>query len=261
MRFLNIIRTVVLFRCVTITISNVVVNGDFENPVVPATDPPLIQATSQLQNWVVSSGNVDVVGYNGVSGWQAGSQSQSIDLNGNTAATISQQLTTQAGATYTLSYMVSCHPLDTVDKPYEVRWDGTLVEAATIYNNPSRTQANMMWQTKQFTVQASSTTTLLEFASKLQVGESNSNGPALDNVVVTYVTAAPTHSTTATVTATGSITCSATSTPSYTPTTSFSKTQTMSPSATPTLSATLTVTPSSSHTVSASVTVSAHDLE
>jgi choice-of-anchor C domain-containing protein len=80
--------------------ANLIVSGSFELPAtslvmdVPAGDPSLV-------GWTVVSGSVDVV--NGVY-YPAFVDSQSLDMDGVSAGTITQSFTTTIGSTYNLTF-------------------------------------------------------------------------------------------------------------------------------------------------------------
>src|SRR5690349_5839128 len=79
-----------------------VANGSFENGTPP--DPGVGYTTvnsgdsTTITNWTVSQGSVDYIG----SYWHASNGARSIDLSGNEAGVLSQNLTTYAGHNYTV---------------------------------------------------------------------------------------------------------------------------------------------------------------
>jgi choice-of-anchor C domain-containing protein len=95
--------------------ANLILNGSFEVPLVttspfyanygPVSGDQNYGGTS-FTDWTIPSGNVDVVASR-PGGWQAQAGSQSLDLFGNVAGTISQSFATTLGQAYTLSFWYS----------------------------------------------------------------------------------------------------------------------------------------------------------
>jgi choice-of-anchor C domain-containing protein len=82
--------------------ADLIVNGGFETPVAPVNSFTTLGAgSSAMAPWSIVSGSVDVIGANY---WPAFQGVQSLDLNGNSAGTISQSFTTTPGTSYTLSF-------------------------------------------------------------------------------------------------------------------------------------------------------------
>jgi choice-of-anchor C domain-containing protein len=165
--------------------TSIVVNGDFEQPVVfgdyATVGPP------GFDGWTVDAGTVDIVHEL----WTAASGLQSLDLNGFCcipAGSISQALPTTPGATYILSFSLAGNP-DPVPiclgspqvKEMEVFW-GEASLGVFEFDVTGHTLADPGWQQISMPVAAGPSTTTLRFTSLL---DGFACGPALDDVAVT----------------------------------------------------------------------------
>jgi choice-of-anchor C domain-containing protein len=160
---------------------NIVVNGDFEAPVVcPApflTVPPA--------GWTLEQGTVDLV----CTFWQPASGFQSVDMTGTPGqGTLSQNLATVAGEQYRLRFAMAgnpdpaCGPAglnEPAQKVMEVWWGGALVTTLT-FDTTGHTFASMGWIYHTFTLEATGTSTELQFTSRT----GTFCGPTLDDVSV-----------------------------------------------------------------------------
>jgi choice-of-anchor C domain-containing protein len=168
--------------------ASIVVNGDFEVPVVSNYQPFFPPG---FDGWAVDSGSVDIVREL----WTAASGAQSIDLNGDccAAGSISQNLATTPGATYVLSFSYAGNPdpnpicaSSPVVKQSEVFWGGTSL-GVLVFDTTGHTLADPGWQTASLPVTAAESTTTIRFTS-LTPGAC---GSALDDVAVTTSVAQP----------------------------------------------------------------------
>lgn len=152
-------------------------NGSFETPTAPPNFWASYFAGQTMGLWQVESGNVDLV----ERFWQAAEGNQSVDLNGNSAGTLSQTFTTEPGTKYTVTYSLAGNPggAPTV-KTGEVRIDGQNFQDFT-FNTAGKTFANMGYVTRQFTFVANNSSTKLTFASTSGL---TSYGPVIDDVKV-----------------------------------------------------------------------------
>ena len=172
-----------------------VINGGFEDPVVGGAYTTL---TSGLTGWTIDSGSVDLI----QTYWTPYEPTQSLDLDGFTAGTISQVLSTVPGTTYTLTFAFSNNP-DGQGQDYNggptsfppsarVTVTGSaLLLSHDIWHDlahgfvPAASLTVMNWDTYSGTFTADSSSTALAFASL-----DNANTPwgiALDAVSVTGV--------------------------------------------------------------------------
>ena len=155
---------------------NLVVDGGFEDPIasVPFTT---YNATTTFGGWTVSDGSVDLInGY-----WAPASGIQSLDLSGDTAGTIYQDLATAPGQAYSLSFDLSGNPDGglTKIKSLLVSFGGSTL-GTIFYDTTGNDRANMNWITEQFAFVATDTSTRLTFQSL----DNSAYGPALDNIKV-----------------------------------------------------------------------------
>ncbi|MFI2368201.1 choice-of-anchor C family protein [Streptomyces sp. NPDC018833] len=153
-------------------------NGSFETPAAPPNFFASFFAGQTMGLWRVESGSVDLVddGF-----WEAAEGSQSVDLNGGTAGTVSQTFTTEPGTKYTVTYSLAGNPggAPTV-KTGEARIDGQNFQDFT-FNTAGKTFADMGYVTRQFTFVATDTSTKLTFAS---TSGPSAYGPVIDDVKV-----------------------------------------------------------------------------
>jgi choice-of-anchor C domain-containing protein len=157
----------------TTTSANLVLNHSFEHPrcgicTFNAGNP-------WLGHWVVGGNSVDVV-----SSWQAAVGSQSVDLSGAASGSLTQNVPTAAGTTYTLSWYVAGNPEGGATvKVMNVYWNGTLVRTCK-FNITGHTDAYMGWVRRHITVTATGPTSSVEFADA--TSNSGPYGAALDGV-------------------------------------------------------------------------------
>src|SRR4029078_11664715 len=136
--------------------------------------------------WTVDAGSVDHID----DYWQPAEGEQSIDLNGLTTGTISQTIPTTVGATYNVSFALSRNPGSSRDQQLASPSNKTLNVSASNGGVVSpysfdtsiamNTLGSMGWVTKQYSFVATSTSSVLTFASTT----TGAFGPALDNIVV-----------------------------------------------------------------------------
>jgi choice-of-anchor C domain-containing protein len=164
-----------------------VANGGFEDPVVGSS--PFIANTTTLTDWTVAAGDIDVIG----TYWQHYAGSQSIDLQGCSAGTIRQAITTTPGAQYLLSFAVAGNPDVQGIKSSTVLVGTTvggsdLVNSAESFDTTGKSLANMGWElrTKSFT--AATTTSYIQFND---TSASTCFGIALDGVSVVETVPVP----------------------------------------------------------------------
>jgi choice-of-anchor C domain-containing protein len=155
-------------------------NGSFEVGTF-TTDPfdTLVPGSTALTGWTVESGSIDWIG----SYWPASQGSRSIDLTGFDAGAISQTLTTTIGNTYVVTFDLSGNPAG--PPAIKTLTVGATGAPTTGYEFDTATAGNtlsdMMWVSKTYTFLATSTSSVLTFASTTD----GFWGPALDNVTVT----------------------------------------------------------------------------
>lgn len=175
-----------------------VVNGGFEQPVVPQ-DILTYSAPASFAGWTVDRGSVDVTGLLVNGGWQAAGGQQSLDLSGTSAGSVHQDVPTSAGSRYLLTFWyagdptftgsLGCAPMSFL-RHMTVSWENAKVDDITV-DTTGRTRASMGWQKRSLLVTATADPSRLEFTS-LSEGWC---GPTLDDVSVTPLTASQTFTT------------------------------------------------------------------
>ena len=148
--------------------ANLVVNGGFEEAVVPA--------------WTESKGGVERVETGG-GGWTPHSGNFSLDLNASSRGGIAQTLATTASQKYTLSFWMAGNPYcGNLFYKLKVIWGGTFSAEPTFDNTSGvHNPTSMGWTQESYTVTAAGSATSLEFES---VEPEGACGPALDDVSV-----------------------------------------------------------------------------
>jgi choice-of-anchor C domain-containing protein len=159
-------------------------NGSFETGTFDAQAFDTLSAGSTaITDWTVDSGTIDWIG----TYWTASNGSRSIDLNGFDAGTISQTLATTIGNTYVVTFDLSGNPvnLPTTKTLNVVATGGPTVGYTYDTLAQGNTQTDMKWVPQTYSFFATSSSTVLSFASTT----AGAFGPALDNVAVTEVAA------------------------------------------------------------------------
>jgi hypothetical protein len=198
----NTIRATMVLVCVaqvfTSARANLLSNGSFEAPVIPAASfveygaAPGVPPPAAFV-WTIPVNNVDVVS-NGVFGWTgtAFDGNQWVDLvgNGSTGA-ISQTFATSPGQIYDLSFAYANNPffgtsqLDTAEITVK---DGALTLLDQIVTHITATTSNFDWTLFDMKFLATGTSANLTFN---EIIGGHNGGIFLDDVSVTAVTAVP----------------------------------------------------------------------
>jgi choice-of-anchor C domain-containing protein len=178
--------------------ANVLNNGGFETPVVPAGSYQTITPGAEPAGfgWSVTAGNVDIVMQTALGASETAFDGvQCLDLDGNVPGAIAQTFATRAGTTYTLKFAYANNfsgggtNAQAVVTVVDATTGSNLIAPIPIAHNNS-SAAGLNWTqsgTIQFTAQGSTTT--LTFAS---TDPSGSTGVLLDGVSVDPVLASGT---------------------------------------------------------------------
>jgi hypothetical protein len=165
--------------------SQLVTNGSFETPQIPATNSvpwSTFNSTGQgVSGWTIGSGAVDVQsGEPGAPFTNVPSGSQVLDLNN---ASISQNIATTAGVTYRVSFSLSENyaALHGSTVSVTVALGGT-TQTFTFAGNSGESASNMRWDAHSFDVTATASSSTLQFSAGS--GATGAGGPMLDNVQV-----------------------------------------------------------------------------
>ncbi|HYL65716.1 MAG TPA: choice-of-anchor C family protein [Nitrosopumilaceae archaeon] len=155
--------------------TNLASNGSFENPNSCSSPFTTLNSPSTtITGWTVGGQSIDwICGY-----WAASDGTKSIDLSGNAAGSVSQDLTTIPGATYAVTFDMSGN----TDGGNTIK---QLTATAPGYSQPhtydtTGHHSGTNWVQHSFSFTATGTISTLSFTSN----ELNPYGPALDNVNV-----------------------------------------------------------------------------
>jgi choice-of-anchor C domain-containing protein len=159
-------------------------NGSFELGINPSPFTTIASGDStSITGWTVNSGTVDYIG----NYWQASQGVKSVDLDGSSQGSMSENLTTVVGDTYKVNFDLSGNPDGLpVIKDVKVSATNGTPQDYTFDTSAGggNTHANMMWATgKSYTFIANTTSTTLTFASQ----NAGDYGPVIDNVLVTDI--------------------------------------------------------------------------
>ena len=165
-----------------------VADGDFALPAVPAGGFSDFGAGQVFGSWTVATGSVDLLS---TPRWQAptaAAGSQSVDLNGSGPGGIYQDLATRQGSTYRLTFAMAGNPeADLGPKQLAVRWGGTVVDSPS-FDTTGHTNDSMGWTFRTYTVTASAARTRLQFDS---VNTPGAFGPTVGAVSVAGASSGP----------------------------------------------------------------------
>ncbi|MEM9731884.1 MAG: choice-of-anchor C family protein [Pseudomonadota bacterium] len=155
---------------------DLIANGSFENgPAGPTDSGVQVNAgDGTIPNWTVDAGSVDHIRTT----WSAEDGTGSIDLNGNSAGTLSQTITTIPGSTYELTFYMARNPAGDPTENLNVTIDGTTTPFS--FSNGSTTTTNMGWEERSLFFTATGSSTTVTFSSP----QAGSSGPAIDDVSV-----------------------------------------------------------------------------
>lgn len=162
-----------------VTSANLIQNGSFESPSIWQTTSLVEYDTGSttMPGWTVGGDSVDLTGENY---WDAEDGDQSLDLSGAAPGSVSQSVATTAGTVYTLTWWMAGNPnCGQPIKTMDVSWDGTVVDAPT-FNDTGDSNTSMGWVQLQLNVQATGSSSVLEFADATT--DQSQCGATLDNV-------------------------------------------------------------------------------
>lgn len=160
--------------------ANIIANGSFELPnQAPHWSTPR-GAGSSLPGWTIAGGGVD----HAHTAWQAADGNRSVSLNWVGASTLSQIITTDAGATYNLSFAMAAEIYGgPTIRSINVLWNGQLAGSYT-FNYTGQSPTTMGWEYHNTQVVGTGSD-LLEFVSTT----AGNYGPALDDVSLVVIPA------------------------------------------------------------------------
>ena len=164
--------------------ASLITNGGFEAPTVSGQ----YNSGQTPGGWTVDSGTIDFIG----SYWNAqGGSAQSVDLNGNSAGTLSQIFSSTIGETYRVEFYQSYNP-DRVDNSRMMRLaiDTSRLTSLTPFGGATPTiglSGNMNWERTIYDFVATNASTKLSFSTFSTDSSNTSWGMALDSVSVTAI--------------------------------------------------------------------------
>lgn len=155
-----------------------IVNGSFEG-AFSSTFQTLGTGSTAITGWTVASGSVDWIN----TYWQPAAGSYSLDLSGDDAGTISQQLTgLTIGQRYRVKFATAGNP-DNAPTVKALNVGAAVNNQTFTFDVTGSSRADMGWLYNSFDFVAGSTTTTLSFQSNT----TTSYGPALDDVSISAV--------------------------------------------------------------------------
>jgi choice-of-anchor C domain-containing protein len=173
--------------------ANLIINGDFEDPVLSVGFDTYGAGSNALNGWTIGGAGID---HFSSTYFDPASGSQSLDMNALNPGSISQHFATTPGANYTISFALSGNSaLGPVVKTMDVvvlnSLSGTDYSGHYSYDTTGQSSPHITWVDKSFTFTASSSLSTLEFISTTTEFASGYNsspfGPMLDNVGVVPV--------------------------------------------------------------------------
>lgn len=173
-----------------VSLSAQIVNGSFEDvDGVPAGGFAYFPGGSSFSGWTVGGDSIEVTDNNY---WQASNGNNSVDLVGVFPGSISQDVPTFTGVTYTVSFDMSGNPMGgNPQKTILVTANGEQGATYTFDTSVEQnTVADMGYSAKAYTFVATGPITTLTFAA---VSFDYAYGPIIDNVAMASVTAQVCH--------------------------------------------------------------------
>jgi Protein of unknown function (DUF642) len=158
---------------------NLILNGSFEEPVADLNTHAggRWESFETIPYWS-STGGFEI--WNNLYGGGSASSSQNIELDGAANTTISQSVTTEIGARYTLSFDFSARP-GVASNSVAVTANSLSLLTATV---DGTALSSNVWTPYQQSFVANATSTVISFAD---TGVSDSLGTLVDNVSLCYV--------------------------------------------------------------------------
>lgn len=156
---------------------NLISNGSFEKGSTPGEWLTIKAGSSDLDDWTVSKGTVDIVG----TLWPASDGARSIDLDGTSFGAINQDVKTDPGKTYvvTFDFTGNAYGPPTIKTMRLSAGDDNTQYSFDASKRPYR---SMGWQTHTWRFVAKGKSTPIEFESLDTVN--GYYGPVVDNVHV-----------------------------------------------------------------------------
>jgi choice-of-anchor C domain-containing protein len=164
-------------------LTNLVVNGDFEDGPTFEVYKPLDPGATDLKGWVVTRGQIDVVQETDGK-WKAAGGKRSLDLHGSPGfGGVKQSITTRPGQKYRVTFQMSGNPgVGHTKVSLTVRAAGKDREFEC--DMAGRTHEDPKWEKKTWEFTAVAATTELEIHTAMPPTSNAFGGPMLDDVKV-----------------------------------------------------------------------------
>jgi choice-of-anchor C domain-containing protein len=175
-----------------VSLSAQIVNGSFEDTEVPSNAFFYYPGGSTIPGWTIGGSGYGVgIEVTNTDYWQASNGTNSLDLVGIYASSISQDIPTFTGVTYTVSFDMSGNPgggnpVKTIIVTADGGQEATYTFDTSVEHN---TTTDMGYSSKAYTFVANGPITTLKFAA----GPDYIYGPVIDNVAMASVTAQVCH--------------------------------------------------------------------
>jgi len=181
-----------ILTLVPLAVSAQIVNGSFEATDVPLDGFYYFAGGSTIPGWTIGgSGYGAGIEITGTDYWQASNGNNSVDLIGIYPGSISQDIPTFTGVTYTVSFDMSGNPMGgnpvkTIIVTANDGQEATYTFDTSVEHN---TVTDMGYSAKAYTFVANGPVTTLKFTP----GPDIIYGPVIDNVAMVSVTAQVCH--------------------------------------------------------------------
>jgi choice-of-anchor C domain-containing protein len=157
---------------------NLLVNGSFEEGPPLGNFLPLNPGSTAIKGWVVTRGQVDLVG----SHWPAAHGKRSIDLHGSPGlGGVRQTFPTKPSQRYRVTFSLAANPEGSVPKKV-LGVSAAATRAVFTVDATGKTVRDLGWQKKSWVFRALGSRTTLEFYTLMK--EDPACGPAIDDVCV-----------------------------------------------------------------------------
>lgn len=158
----------------------IISNGSFERgPADVGAFTTLGAGSSALPGWTIGDGGIDLIG----NFWTASDGVRSVDLTAATAGSISQNVATVIGQTYTVRFDLAGNP-DTGGQGILVKSLDVSVNGSNsvnyMFDTTGKTNSNMGWVGQSYVFVADSAVSNLKFTSL----SGDFRGPAIDNISI-----------------------------------------------------------------------------
>lgn len=183
----KVLATSALAFMAVVSANAVIINGSFENGLANIGNFTTLNPgnNTAITGWTVANGSIDYIG----AYWQAAQGSRSLDLNALSVGSIYQEIATNIGQTYQITFAMSGNPDPgnaNAGSLFQLRFQAfnasnlsEIQNQIFSYQDAAHTRTNMLWQDRTVTFTATEATTRIMFSGYMPTG---AYGAALDNV-------------------------------------------------------------------------------